>query len=358
MKANVPSNALHLMYHVYKNIFPSVHRELNVWIDRARQIPDPELRTQALASIESKTFHCEGGSIYAVLAGERRDEAVRFIVAYQTISDYLDNLCDRSTSMDPKDFRMLHQAMADALTPGNERQDYYKYREESDDAGYLHLLVKTCQDVLRNAEGYDIVLEHTRNLGSLYSDLQVHKHVVEEERIPRLQQWFEDHQKDWPQLKWYEFSACTGSTLGIFCLVSYTLGGRIDPSLAEQVTRSYFPFMQGLHILLDYYIDQEEDEEEGDLNFCSYYEHEEEMRARFKYFVERTNEEIQRLPNAAFHEMVHEGLVGMYLADRKVGRIANAKSFVKELLKASGKKATFFYLNTKMYHKLKPGREL
>ncbi|MGI8315732.1 tetraprenyl-beta-curcumene synthase family protein [Halobacillus mangrovi] len=345
------------MYKVYRRIFPAVHKELNYWIEKAQAIPNEELRTQALASIEGKTFHCEGGSIYSVLAKDNWEAAIRFIVAYQTISDYLDNLCDRSTSMDPEDFRMLHQSMTDALSPGNEVKDYYYHREDKDDGGYLRELVQTCQKVLKTPY-YSLVQHHTVKLGSLYNDLQVHKHVIEEERIPRLKNWFENYQSEWPHLEWYEFSACTGSTLGIFCLVSYTLGGTMDERLAEQVERSYFPFMQGLHILLDYYIDQQEDEEEGDLNFCTYYNHDGEMKDRFKYFVKQTHEEIQKLPNAPFHQMIHEGLVGMYLADRKVGKLKNARSFVKDLLKVSGKKATFFYYNTKMYHKLKPGRPL
>ncbi len=358
MAPQVPANALHLMTRVYKDIFPRVHVELNQWISKAKDIPNLELRNQALASIESKTFHCEGGGIYALLARDSWKESIRFIVAYQTISDYLDNLCDRSTSMDPKDFRMLHQAMIDALTPKNEIKDYYYYREEKDDGGYLVDLVKTCQSVLREAKDYPGVYEHTLKLGGLYSDLQVHKHVIEEERIPRLKNWFKNHQKHWPNLEWFEFSACTGSTLGIFCLISYTLSGKMTDDLAKQIEKSYFPFMQGLHILLDYYIDQQEDEEEGDLNFCSYYDHEEQMKQRFVFFVKQTNQEVQKLPDAAFHQMIHEGLVGMYLADRKVSNIQHAKGFVKELLKVSGAKATFFYFNTKMYHKIKPGKPL
>ncbi|WP_226582432.1 tetraprenyl-beta-curcumene synthase family protein [Halobacillus litoralis] len=354
---SVPSNSIHLMYRVYRNIFPNVHKELEYWTSRAKSIPDKELRTQALSSIQDKTFHCEGGSIYALLAGEHSLKAIRFIVAYQTISDYLDNLCDRSTSMDPEDFRMLHLSMEDALSPNNKCRDYYYFRQEKDDGGYLHDLVETCQQILGETESYELISKHTKKLGRLYSDLQVHKHVIEEERIPRLKQWFEDHQSEWPELNWYEFSACTGSTLGIFCLVSYALGSKMNPQLAEQIERSYFPFMQGLHILLDYYIDQEEDEREGDLNFCAYYDHEEQMKGRFKYFVERTNEEVQKLPDPSFHQMIHKGLVGMYLADQKVGRLSNGRSFVKDLLKISGKKASFFYYNTKMYHTLKPGRQ-
>ncbi|UOQ46093.1 tetraprenyl-beta-curcumene synthase family protein [Halobacillus salinarum] len=358
MSGQVPNNAVKMMVNVYRFIFPSVHQELDYWIKKAQAIPNQELKNQALASIRDKTFHCEGGAIYALLANTNWREAIRFIVAYQTISDYLDNLCDRSTSMDPKDFRMLHQSMTDALTPGNELKDYYHYRTDKEDGGYLHALVRTCQQVLAGSPDYRYALMHTNKLGGLYNDLQVHKHVIEEERIPRLKGWFESHQPDWPHLEWYEFSACTGSTLGIFCLVSYTLGGKMNDELAGQVEKSYFPFMQGLHILLDYYIDQQEDKEEGDLNFCFYYEHQEQMINRFKYFVEQTNVEVSKLPDPKFHQMIHKGLVGLYLADRKVGKLSNAKRFVKDLLKVSGKKAKFFYINTKMYHMIKPGRPL
>lgn len=40
---------------------------------------------------------------------------VKFIVAFQTISDYLDNLCDRVEVNDEQAFRQLHLAITDAL---------------------------------------------------------------------------------------------------------------------------------------------------------------------------------------------------------------------------------------------------
>ena len=74
---------------------PAARTFLQGWKERARRIPDPELRRQALASIEAKTFHCEGGSLCGLTAGDNYRQAIEFIVAYQTISDYLDNLCDQ-----------------------------------------------------------------------------------------------------------------------------------------------------------------------------------------------------------------------------------------------------------------------
>ena len=85
----VPTCAISLMTRSYRKIFPSVHKELSYWKKRAESIPDSELRKQALASIESKTFHCEGGAIMALIANKYDQEVIRFIVAYQTISDIL-----------------------------------------------------------------------------------------------------------------------------------------------------------------------------------------------------------------------------------------------------------------------------
>lgn len=173
----IPTHPIALMKMVYRDVFPLVHRELSYWRQRAERIPDPELRRQALASIASKTFHCEGGAILALLAREKLEACIRFIVAYQTISDYLDNLCDRSTSLDPLDFRALHDSMPDALTIGAEPSNYYRYRREQEDGGYLPDLVRTCQEVLATVRHYETIVPFLHELAGYYCDLQVHKHV-------------------------------------------------------------------------------------------------------------------------------------------------------------------------------------
>ncbi|WP_090858295.1 tetraprenyl-beta-curcumene synthase family protein [Paraliobacillus sp. PM-2] len=341
------------MRSVFKKIFPEVSKQLHYWKNKAELIPNQELREQALASIQSKKFHCQGGSVYSVLAEDRWLDSIEFIVAYQTISDYLDNLCDRSTSLDPKDFRMLHQSMEDALSPDAPLKNYYAYRSDQDDGGYLSELVQTCQQALLTLPSYSIIQQYCLQLEQLYSDLQVYKHVKKEERIPRLENWYKKFKDKWPSLSWYEFSASSGSTLGIFCIVSYAMAGKADDYLAKKIFDSYFPFMQGLHILLDYYIDQQEDLEEDDLNFCHYYRDEQHLKERLLFFIKQTNKSIQPLPHRHFHEMVHKGLVGLYLADPKVKKLSNGKEVTKMLLQASGIHSTFFHLNIKIYNHFK-----
>ncbi|MDC3412417.1 tetraprenyl-beta-curcumene synthase family protein [Aquibacillus sp. 3ASR75-11] len=340
------------MSKVYFKIFPEVNRQLIYWKNKAEEIPNQELRKQALASINTKKFHCQGGAVYSLLAGKRWRDSIRFIIAYQTISDYLDNLCDRSSSLDPIDFQLLHQSMYDALSPKQKVKNYYRLRQEQEDGGYLIELVQTCQNYLKTLPELEVIQPYLLRLEEFYADLQVHKHVTDEERLPRLEGWFQDKGRDWSNLAWYEFSASSGSTLGIFCLVSYAMDGKTSPELAKAVFEGYFPYVQGLHILLDYFIDQQEDKKEGDLNFCFYYPSLDQMKNRLLYFIRQSNQHVQQLPHKHFHEMVHQGLVGLYLADPKVKVIERGQNVTRALLHASGWSAKFFHLNVKTYNML------
>jgi tetraprenyl-beta-curcumene synthase len=343
-----------LMSRVYRKILPAVHQELAYWKGRAEKIPNLELRTQALASIEHKTFHCEGGSILALTANGEYKKAIKFIVAYQTISDYLDNLCDRSTSLDPVDFAALHESMSDALVLHAEEKNYYRFREDQEDAGYLNDLAETCRSVLRELEPehYKVIEEYLLELCQYYCDLQINKHVIHEERVPRLEKWFHDYKHQLPEMEWYEFSACSGSTLGIFCLISYALREDFKESDAENIRKGYFPYIQGLHILLDYFIDQEEDIAGGDLNFCSYYEDQETLFSRLNHFVVEADRHTEYLPHKKFHQLINRGLLGIYLSDAKVRKQRNVRKLARGMIKSGGWISYFFYFNGLAYRSI------
>ena len=349
---SLPTNILTMTPKIFLQVRPQVHKHLQHWIDQARKIPSPELQKQALASIAGKTFHCEGGGIYGLLAGDRYREAIRFIVAYQTISDYLDNLCDRSTSLDPDDFRILHTSMHHALTPGAKLDDYYRFRDEQDDGGYLAALVMTCQEVLAGLPAYGLIAPHLHELADYYCALQVYKHVRREERVPLMQAWFDKQKNRLPPMAWYEFAACSGSTVGIFCLVAHACREDCNALLVRNITDAYFPWVQGLHILLDYLIDQDEDRRGGDLNFCSYYHDYREMVARLSHFYKQANLSISALPYARFHRLINQGLLGIYCADKKVCGQKEVRMAAGKLVFLGGGVGLFFYLICWLYRRM------
>lgn len=341
-----PKEPIRLMSRVYKYILPDVRHELDGWKKDAERIPDPELRKQALASIASKEFHCQGGAVYAAANLPLRHILIPLIVAYQTISDYLDNLCDRSTSKAEDDFRLLHQSMLDAVNPSTSLQNYYALREEQQDGGYLHRLVQTCRDNIAELPGYRSAMPFILDLVGLYTDLQVYKHIDPKLRETKLLSWWEQHENRTPELRWNEFAAATGSTLGVFMLFLAAGNDGLDESSAKVIHDAYFPHVCGLHIMLDYLIDQAEDELGGDLNFCSYYENKETMLGRIAFIVEGARRDIQKLPASSFHRMIIEGLLALYLSDPKVSQQEEIREVSKRLMKRSPLMRLFFFANS------------
>jgi tetraprenyl-beta-curcumene synthase len=345
----VPKNSLLLMRKIYKNIFPAVKTEWSKWKVLAEHIPDPELRQQALDVYEKKYFHCEAGGVISMLAGEKSTDAIAFIVPYQLICDYLDNLCDQTTSFNPDDFAALHEALRDCFFPGQTKGNYYRFRETKDDGGYLNALVDGCRRIVANTPSFSSAKPHVLDLSRYYSELQIHKHVREEEREERLIGWFESYKADLPEMTWYEFSACTGSTVGVYCLMSCAMQPAFTPTYAKMVRDCYFPYGQGIHILLDYFIDQEEDFEDGELNFCTYYENESVMMERFLHFLQKAKEGTDRLPHAKFHSFLIEGIVAVYLSEEKAAVKKSVRHHCRRLVHTAGPASMFFYWNGRTY---------
>jgi tetraprenyl-beta-curcumene synthase len=323
-------------------IFPTVDQELTSWSRFAENIPDLNLRQQALASIQAKKFHCQGGSIYTLYPQTDLNTVVKFIVAFQTISDYLDNLCDRAGIEDETAFRQLHLAMSDAVDLEGELNDYYRSYPYKNDAGYLRLLVTECRTQFLKLPAYHLIQDSLKKYIQLYTDLQALKHLDPANRESLLFTWAKTYQKQYPKISEWEFAAATGSTLGIFLLVAAASDSSLTLEEVAQIDAAYFPWVNGLHILLDYYIDSEEDLQMGDLNFTHYYNNLFECQARLEFFISQSLKSSAALRYPKFHQTIIKGLLAMYLSDAKALSAPN-QSTTNKLLKKGGTTAIFYY---------------
>lgn len=325
-----------MLFSFITRTLPEVQKLLQYWRGRANMIPDPILRKQALDSLASKAFHCQGGAVYA--ASPRNPQLLEFIIAYQTICDYLDNLCDRAGSTDGHAFKQLHQSLLDALDPSRNSADYYKNYPHQNDGGYLGSLVELCREKLSGASNYHQVKQEVIALADWYSSLQIAKHINVEQREQVLRRWADYHVRNYPAIFWQEFAAASGSTLAIFALMRQAFMGRNDSQINLQLWDVYFPWICSFHILMDYFIDQEEDRRGGDLNFIFYYDNEAEMMDRLIYILSQCYQKVVTLPDRLFHEMVVDGLLAMYLSDPKV-ELQGYDSLRRQLLNNGSKRA-------------------
>ncbi|HHY38052.1 MAG TPA: tetraprenyl-beta-curcumene synthase family protein [Clostridia bacterium] len=348
------------------------------------------LLVEGLRSIEYKRFHAQGGSVFSILqAGKRGAWTVhrpllRAIVALQTISDYLDNLCDRAGISDEVAFRHLHRAFTDALDErglderGTERETscvpdqnplashddpahsgpahnrpahddpagYYAHFPFKHDNGYLNSLVRQCRAILRDLPSYPVVRPNVLRLARLYCDMQAKKHVEAAVRQDLLRSWFYENLPSFPwvdaSVGWWEFAAASGSTLGIFALLRAAVRPGLEPCHVDDITRIYFPYITGLHILLDYFIDQMEDEGGGDLNFVKAYQSTEQQNERLLFFIRNSLKGANSLPDGLYHETVIKGMLALYLSDPKVAT-AGLWPRARVLIRAAGFDTLFMH---------------
>lgn len=341
---NIYKNSMysaHMIKTFITEILPLVNTELDVWKTYAETKMLGELQKQALASITDKKFHCQGGSFYSLYPGVNRVEFVKFVVALQTISDYLDNLCDRANVTDEKAFAQLHLAMTDALNPRAKLKDYYAFYPFKEDGGYLNSLVKTSQDILAKLPSYDKVQIHLLELASLYSHLQTYKHIALEDREQAMQDWLNDANTNTWLTNW-EFAAATGSTLGMFMLTAAAYQENLNAEDVTTLKEAYFPWISCLHIQLDYFIDQAEDRQNNDLNFIFYYSNEQEMQERLQFIYQQAFNHAENTPNSYFATTIVRGLVALYLSDSKI-KTPTEKAVRKTLLNTAGVRATIIY---------------
>ncbi|NLY38397.1 MAG: tetraprenyl-beta-curcumene synthase family protein [Firmicutes bacterium] len=325
-------------------VLPQVSRELRRWDKQLDHCEDWLLRQQARLSLRHKRFHAQGGSFFTLYNPIHTRELISLIVAFQTISDYLDNLCDRGGIYDEAAFRCLHHAMADALSPHPHRErEYYRFYPCRNDGGYLQALVAECRRQTATLPSYAAVQPELLKLLSLYCDLQVYKHLAPKLRHSRLKQWARERTAAIaPPIYFWEYAAACGSTLALFALFGAAAAPETRPEEVKRIVKGYFPWICGLHILLDYWIDQEEDRIGGDFNFAACYRSPELAAQRLHLFLQKSLEGISRMPNPQFHRIVVHGLLAVYLSDPKVKKQGLEKN-AQSLIKKAGPQAGMFF---------------
>lgn len=300
----------------------------------AESIPDSKLRNEALASVDGKAFHVAGASILATfLPRAQARHYIEIVTPLETIYDYLDNLCDRHPYVDPRAYPVLHRAIADALDPDAVPRDYYANGPAGDDGGYLKGLVVQTQQSLATVPYLDELVPAFAEAASYYAELQTFKHLARGDREKACVAWYERNRTPFGVLDWHEFACAAGSNMHIFAALYTAFTGR--RKAIHQAYDAYFPFVSAIHILLDSFIDQDEDEEHEDLNFARVYGNSHAMRERFAFMTSQARALLSALPDPGRHRFVLDVMTLFYLSHRKVAAVGLERE-AQRLLRANG----------------------
>jgi len=299
-------------------VLPLVRRELRSWKRRADAIPDPELRAQALATLDSERLSAAGAALFAATTRRRRDPGlVRALVAYQVACDYLDTLAEQPSADPIRNGAQLHRALGDAVGDGAVA-DYYSAHARQDDGGYLAALVTACREGCASLPGYAHVRSAARREAARNA-VQGINHAPSGGREPALRSWAAAQRAaDADAIgdaAWFELAAAGSSSLAVLALIAAAADPDATADTAEHVRRVYFPWIEALSTLLDSVADRERDRETGELNFVSHYPAQAAAVARLREVTARALSGARSLPRGERHVVLVVGMVAMHLSE-------------------------------------------
>jgi len=302
------------------HVIPQSVDELALLARRAERIPDAALREQAISSITEKAYHVQGGCVLATFMNKQAARRhIAIVCALETIYDYLDNLCDRLVDVPTAAYPTLHEALLDAVdltrTP---TYDYYRHGPHRNDGGYLRSLVEDVRQAIRHVPYYEQVRQELCTAVLLYRDLQSKKHLSKTTREQQCQEWFTNRDRRFAHLRWYEFAAACGSSLPVFAMLALAEDDQIDAQIVADTFEAYLPAISGVHIMLDYFIDQAEDREHDELNFVACYTDNADATERLSMMMRDALTLTRRLRTREQHEFLLEAMRGFYLTHPKI----------------------------------------
>ncbi len=318
---------------------PAVSRELDTWRLRASTIPDAEIRTEALCSIDQKRENAEGAGLFWTLTSKPNKKLLRLLVTYQTIWDFLDNLSERGASAGEVNGHQLHLALTEALDSDVPVSDYYRHHLWKQDGGYLRTLVEACRESCAGLPSYP----HVRGLvrcGVARCTVQSLNHVPDPtRRDAALREWASREFPDRQTMSWFELTAAASAFVPHPLLALAAELECLDGS-ASEVYDAYFPSVSLAIAMLDSFADQFDDAMDDSHSYLSHYQTEEAATQRLCEIVHLALTEVRSLRDDR-HTVIVACMVAMYLSKNsahkpgvrgQTQRVAHAGGYLTRLL--------------------------
>ncbi|MFI4990992.1 MAG: DUF2600 family protein [Solirubrobacterales bacterium] len=313
----------------------AVSAEIERWRRHATLIPDPTIRSDALAALDTKRTHADGAALFWILPRRRNYDLLRLLVAYELIWDLLDNLSERAAAVGQIDGRQLHLAIAEAIDPSASISDYYCQHPWREDGGYLRALVESCRRSCATLPSYPRIRARALHDAELAQVLALNHDPDPCRRDAALKQWVERHLPGRPGLGWWELSGAASAPLNIHALLALAAEPRCAESEIEAVHGAYFPWLSAATTMLDSYVDQAEDARDGNHSYIAHYPSSGSAIRGVRQLLARSASEARSLPQGSKHAVIAAAMAAMYLS-KSSARTTEMSARTRTLVESGG----------------------
>ena len=257
------------------------------------------------------------------------------LVAYELIWDFLDNLSERAAAHGQTDGRHLHRAIVEAVDPCAPISDYYRQHPWCEDGGYLCSLVKTCQQGCSSLPSYPLVREMAVREAHRAQVLALNHHPDPARRDAALKRWVTEEYPGEQYASWWELSGAASAPLTIHALLALAAEPACSKSEIDSTYAAYFPWLSAATTMLDSYVDQAEDIENGDHSYVAHYPNPERALRSIRVLVLRSVAEARSLRNGHKHTVIAAAMIAMYLS-KDTARTPQLRAGTGSFIRAGG----------------------
>jgi tetraprenyl-beta-curcumene synthase len=297
----------------WTGVFPRVCLHVARWRRQARRIPDPQLRRLALEALD-KRGNIEGAAAFAAFAPRRhRASATHAASAFQAAYNLLDILGEQPSADPVADGHRLHEALVYSLDPAAEPLDWYEHHPQGNDGGYLNRVLDGCRGALAELPSFAAVAPSARTAAARIVAFQSLNLSESQGNHEALEQWAREATPPGAGLQWWETAAAAGSSLGVHVLIAAAAEPRLEEAEVRALDYAYFPWIGGLHSLLDNLIDKREDEAAGHRSLVEYYGPQR-AAERMRWLALQAMQLAEDLPHSRRHVVILAAMIGNYLS--------------------------------------------
>jgi tetraprenyl-beta-curcumene synthase len=317
-----------------------VSHEVEGWRERARHIPNAELRADAVGALRRKRGNINGAALFWTLPRRRSRDLLAALVAYEILADFLDCVSERGAHLGIANGRQLHLALAEALDPDAQMSDYYRYHDNGDDGGYVRTLVESCRAHCAALRGYEQARPFLSRAAGLSAVLAINHEPDAARREDALKAWHGDQMAEdreslvGGQHWWYERTAGASAWLTVLAMLALA-AERGDAAGAAQTYRTYLDSIAPAGAMLDSYGDIVEDATSGDHSYIGHYPSMGTAVERVCELVDGSRRDAGTLPRGPRHAVIAACMVAFYLSKDSV-RTAEMRDSTRRLRRAGG----------------------
>ncbi len=260
---------------------------------------------------------------------------LRLLVAYEMIWDFLDSVNEHGAERGQQNGLQLHLALVEALDPSTSISDYYLHHPWRADGGYLRALVEACRRGCSALPSYPRVQSLVTRETTRAQVLAFNHDLNPVCRDASLKRWAESEFGERQDASWFELSGAASASLTVHALLALAAEPACTEHEVERACAAYFPWLSLATTMLDSYVDQVEDQANGDHSYIAHYRSPALATRRVCELIDRAARESRRLPCGSRHAVIVACMIAMYLS-RDSARTPAMRASTDRFVEAGG----------------------